>query len=321
MKAIIRPFSDEYLAMIELWNSLNPDWPRTVADLQDSDAKREARYKQERFVAEVDGRFVGVGEYYQNPGMYHPQKFILEGYVHPDFQGQGIGKALYERVMQALQPFDPVSVRATVRENQTRALRFLQERGLVETKRDWVSTLQVAKASLEPYLGLEEQLKTEGIRILSFAQLLQQDPQARQKLHQLFSDIRLDTPRSEPATPISFGFFEKDILSGPDYDPAAFFIALDGEDWIGMSAMFRVGDSQSLDHWFTGTRRAYRGRRIALALKVRTIQYAQAHGFQTIRTDNDSMNAPMLAINDKLGFVRGAAQISMRKIIREDRGK
>jgi len=37
---------------------------------------------------------------------------------------------------------------------------------------------------------------------------------------------------------------------------------------------------------------------------VLTIQYAQRHGFREIRTFNSSLNAAMLAINTKLGFVR-----------------
>ncbi len=52
----------------------------------------------------------------------------------------------------------------------------------------------------------------------------------------------------------------------------------------------------------TGVERAYRGRHIALALKLLGIRYAKARGALTIRTNNDSQNVPMLAVNRKLGY-------------------
>jgi GNAT superfamily N-acetyltransferase len=52
----------------------------------------------------------------------------------------------------------------------------------------------------------------------------------------------------------------------------------------------------------TGVLREYRGRDIALALKLRAIQVARAREMRTMWTNNDSENAPMLAINRKLGY-------------------
>jgi RimJ/RimL family protein N-acetyltransferase len=53
----------------------------------------------------------------------------------------------------------------------------------------------------------------------------------------------------------------------------------------------------------TGVDRMYRGRKIALALKLLAIRWAIEKGASCIVTDNDSQNAPMLAINRKLGYV------------------
>ena len=307
----LRPFAKpDYAPMVELWNLLNPDWPRTL-EWEEEDRKAEERFRRTRFVAEVAGQPLGFVDFGTNPGSYHPQKFGFELYVYPDQHGQGIGKALYGRMLEALQPLEPLSLSVNVRENQARAVRFFQDRGYEETKRDWVSVLEVYKANLEPFKNLD----LGNIRIQTFAELSAADPHTNAKLHELFSDIRVDTPRSEPATPISLEFFVTNVLGGSEYNPEAFFIALDGERWVAMSCLYHVGETNALDHWFTGVRRSHRGRSLAQALKVRTVQYAQAGGFTTIRTDNDSLNAPMLAINEKLGFVRGAAQISMRKVL------
>ena len=62
-----------------------------------------------------------------------------------------------------------------------------------------------------------------------------------------------------------------------------------------------------------GVRRAYRRRGIATALKVRGILWAKNHGFQGVRTDTDTTNAPMIAINDRLGFVETPGRVEFRK--------
>jgi mycothiol synthase len=63
----------------------------------------------------------------------------------------------------------------------------------------------------------------------------------------------------------------------------------------------------------TGVLREHRGQNLALALKLAAIQYATQHGFTELHSNNASTNAPMLAINQKLGFERSPAQIQLEK--------
>lgn len=310
----IRPFTEADIeAAVPIWNLLNPDWPTSVPEVLDDYRKHDPKYLTESYVAEVDGRLIGVGEYDQSVSSYHPQRFLVTFYVHPDFHGQGIGKALYNKVLESLQPHTPISARVQVRESSTRALRFFAERGFVETKRDWVSVLDVASCDLTPYEGLESSLTSEGITFTTLGELQAKDPEALRKFHTLFSQVRLDVPRSEPATPISYEFFVDNVINAPDFDGRLFLVALEGEQYIGFSGMYPFGDTTGLDQWLTGVKREYRKRNIALALKVRAIEFAKDNGYTSIRTDNDSTNVGMLAINDKLGFKRGAANLSLLK--------
>lgn len=47
---------------------------------------------------------------------------------------------------------------------------------------------------------------------------------------------------------------------------------------------------------------AFRGRHLALALKLLSIAVAQRYHVDYLYTNNDSTNAPMLAINRRLGY-------------------
>jgi mycothiol synthase len=311
---IIRSFTEADIeAAVPIWNLLNSDWPTSVEEVRDDYRKHDPKYLFQSYVAESDGRVIGVGEYDQSPGSYHPQKFLLTFYVHPDFHGQGIGKTLYEKVLESLQAHNPISARVQVRESSERALRFFAEGGFTETKRDWVSVLDVASCDLKPYEGLESTLTSQGIRFTTLADLQQKDPEALHKFHTLFSEVRLDVPRADPATPIAYDFFIANVIEAPDFDGRLFLVALEGETFIGFTGMYPFGDTNALDQWLTGVKRKYRKRNIALALKIRTIQFAKENGYISIRTDNDSMNVGMLAINDKLGFKRGAANLSLLK--------
>ena len=86
------------------------------------------------------------------------------------------------------------------------------------------------------------------------------------------------------------------------FQPAGQILAAAGDEYVGLAAVGYFEDQNYMYNNITGVLRDYRGRKIAQALKLLTIRYAQAYGAATIRTSNDSENAPMLAINRKLGY-------------------
>ena len=52
----------------------------------------------------------------------------------------------------------------------------------------------------------------------------------------------------------------------------------------------------------TGTLRDYRGRGFAQLAKRATLANAAARGLELVVTENDETNAPMLRVNEKLGY-------------------
>ena len=190
----IRPFARaDYDELVTIWNAVHPDDLYTVEEAQYFDESIQEPQKFGRLVAEEDSQLIGAAEYVQFPGMYHPQKFFLRLYVPSKFEQQGVGSALYKALMESLKPFDPISVRGQVAENRPHALKFAQVRGFIESKRDWLSILELAKFDPEPYGGLIETLKAQGIRFASLAEL-GNTPELKRDFHALFSEVRQDVP-------------------------------------------------------------------------------------------------------------------------------
>ncbi|MBX0327418.1 GNAT family N-acetyltransferase [Oscillochloris sp. ZM17-4] len=314
---VIRPFSGgdaDYAAAVDVVNAVFPEYPDTVDEWRFGDANRPAHIKMERWLAELDGATVAYGNYHQFEGMYHPRKFGVFIAVLPALQGRGVGAALYDHVVAALDRHGPISLRARAREDAARSLRFLAGRGYREDMREWESRLDVAAFDPAPYAGHEAALRADGLRIAPLAELLERDPDCREKLWALDVELTRDVPHPEPITATTRESFEAWIFNNPNFLPDGYFVALDGPDYVGSSALWRSqADSGELYTGLTGVRRAYRRRGIALALKLRDIAYAREHGVRVIKTWNEANNRGMLSINEALGFVKQPAWITFVK--------
>lgn len=174
--ATVRPFAftnSGYPAMADIHNLVYPHRPITAKTMRHEDESLDATYRWARFVAEQGEHIVGIASYDPSIGSFHPHKFMLSLYVHPDFEGCGIGSALYETLMNALEPLEPIVVRngCTVTKTMPRSIAFLQKRGFVEERRVWDLWLDVASFDSGPFAGLPEALEGEGIKIVSLAEL------------------------------------------------------------------------------------------------------------------------------------------------------
>ncbi|GIV90722.1 MAG: hypothetical protein KatS3mg055_3240 [Chloroflexus sp.] len=96
------------------------------------------------------------------------------------------------------------------------------------------------------------------------------------------------------------------------------FAAIADGQVVGLSTLETIDNETDVEVGFTAVRRDYRGRGIALALKLHTIAYAKAMGVTGIRTDNDSTNQAMWHINQRLGFLRGPVWVVLRRQEQEE---
>ncbi len=315
MTYVIRPFTrEDYEAQAHI-ESVCFEMPSSAETIRRDDEKREDKYKVAKFVAELDGKTVGFGGYFQGPWAYHPQKFHVDICVLPEFRRRGIGGALYSRVMEELAQFDPISAATQYKETYTDSIAFAQKRGFSEAMRAWESHLDVAAADVTPYTDTVSKVAAMGYEIKAYPDLAA-DPEHRQKIHALANRLRRDVPSVEPVVDIPFEEWVKGF-DKKEFWPGGYFIALKDGEMVGMHNLWKTDEEHELHNGLTAVDRAHRGTGIALAMKVKGVEAARQAGYRKIRTWNESNNQRMLAINMKMGFVRQPAWVTARLVLRE----
>ncbi len=99
------------------------------------------------------------------------------------------------------------------------------------------------------------------------------------------------------------GEFRARDVDRPGIRADGFWIALDGEEVAGYASVLVDPPRPTVGiHDMTAVRRAWRGRGIARALKQATIDWARDAGLEALETGNDTENAPMRAVNARLGY-------------------
>lgn len=322
MTLSVRPFrDDDYPTHVDIWKAVFADYPISDQFARHEDSRYDGdRYVLRRFLAEADGVVAGVAEFHHATYMYHPRKFFLDVRVRPEFRRQGVGTALYDRLRREMAPFHPLTLWANTRETFAEGVAFAEHRGFHESRRAWESRLDVARFDPRPFQEKAD-AAARGFRIVTVADERAGDPQWLEKLYDMHTEIAADVPQPEPYTPMTVEELRRRWIENPEYLPAGHFLAKDGARYVAESNLFLTeSPADVLYQGITGTRREYRGRGLALALKLRTIGYARNQGKREIRTWNDTLNEPMLAINARLGFVRQPAWITFEKMLNHGDG-
>jgi mycothiol synthase len=307
----------DYAQEARIWAHFNPETIFTVEELRHYDEHvLTAPLTKVKIVAEerATGRAVGFGYLQSDVESFDPQTFWINCLVDPEHEHRGLGHALAETASREAAQRRARRLWAAVRADNARANRFLARQGFTEKRRSWRSKLDLAQAANLP--DRTEELSRAGITFTTLAEENSADPELIRELYDLTVATTGDEPRLGAYTPISFERFVERDLRGPSFFPEAFLLARAGRRFVAMCLLTRLeGEPATLSQSFTGTRKEFRGRGIASELKRRSVEFGRSHGYRYIRTGNDSLNAPMLAINDKLGFKKERERIVAEKIL------
>lgn len=229
------------------------------------------------------------------PGTLH-----LTLVVHPDNRGNGIGKALYEAVHEWALQVKASRLIVYIRETDGRSVAFAEHHGFVKERHMFESVLELASFDGGKLYESINDAEKKGIRFVTLAD--EPGEASERKLYELYKATHKDIPGNNESFPW-FEEWKKWNIDGSGVRPEWIHIAKDGDRYIGVVTLERNEQTKAMYHEYTGVLPEYRGRRIALALKMLAVRTALACGVPYLRTHNDSMNVPMLRINrDLIGF-------------------
>ena len=298
----IRPFQaadHDYTALIQMNRFHKPDEQVTIDIYRQEDKSFTRNYKTERVLGELNGEIVARGDYWHEPDS---RKHHFALYVVPASQETAVPAQMQQYLLHQIEKMEPHKVASEPLEDEHYRIQLLEASGFELMMRFPRSAQDVGHVNLvdyEPVLTAVQQL---GICFVTLTDVMGRDPAWQHNIWQLFSQIEQDIPTPHHEEPTPFNQYA-DYYKGDDFRPDSWAIAMDGNgDYVGMSVVNVMAKRpHGLFAGITGVIRSHRRRKIATALKLQSIKYAQQNGFRTIYTDNEENN-PMFQLNLELGF-------------------
>jgi GNAT superfamily N-acetyltransferase len=243
-----------------------------------------ARFRS--LVVELDGRIVALGgaglAFFGGGG----ENGFLNVRVRPDASRRGIGGELYRSLREHILELDVLRATSMFDESPE-SIAFAQKRGWAEKRAETISMLDPRTVTAAPPAGVE---------LVPTSEL---DPH---ELHRIDEETTRDLPALVQIEEIPYDEWLGFVWDDPLFTREGSFGAVVDGKVAAISFLTANLDHGRAFNMFTATAREYRGRGLALAVKLASTRWAAENGITQIVTTNDETNAPMLAINRRLGY-------------------
>lgn len=314
---ILRPVEPERdFDQIAALFTLEQDEPTTLPALKIDYEEHKARIF--RLMAAENERGDLMGFSWATRSRADPDKAYIYVIVSPEQRGQGAGSRLYTDVEQAAMEAGISQLEISVRDTCPAYRTFADRRGFTEHTHQIGMELDLETFDPRPYDAVIAGLKARGFEFTSM-EALGNTAEAQRKLYELNDTVSSETMGSDGEHPWpSFEDFQKSVCWSSWYIPAGQMVVIDSATgiWAAMSAITRFEGADFAYNLFTGVDKRYRGRKLAQAVKVLALGFArEVLGVSTVRTNHNTRNEPMLAIDRKLGYVQSPGWFTLRKEI------
>jgi GNAT superfamily N-acetyltransferase len=294
--------STDYTAIADIANRIRPE-PMAADEIlgDDQRCKEIPGGILHRLVATDDqGQVVGYGFAERMPWL-PDGRWEVHATSHPEHRGQGIATALLQAAERIALEGGATSLGAWCRSSNPAYFEWAQRHGYENVLLRTESVLDLSTWDGSRFAGHVDRVKAGGIRLYTF-----EGSDAPEEIVRGIYDLEWttgpDVPDWEAGTNvIPFEEWVQDWRN--QTEPRFVALALDGDKVIGESTLHWTTKIRRCGYTgYTGVLREYRGRGIALACKLMTIDRALAADLPRLRTNNDFENPSMLAVNTKLGY-------------------
>ncbi len=302
----LRPATlDDAAFVSDVDTAVSPDDPEDPQMLRHYWTMVEPESTVERFVASLGGKDVGYVIRSHASWEKMPERFgRISCEIHPGSRTAARLDALVALMEERSIADGTKKVTIWAWEDDALRIGMLEKRGYREERRErfWELDLvegreRIAKMTAES----RARMRKEGVRVLTLGD--DPDPKRFEKLKRMSDEAEADVPTTVPHVAAGMAEFMK-WFDSPGLKPDRIWIARDGDDIVGISQLAYPPVRGVVATDWTGMARKARGRGIARALKCETLMQAIGLGVDRVRTDNDSTNAPILHINETMGYTR-----------------
>lgn len=256
-----------------------------------------------RYIAVLDGEPAGYALWSHITWDRMPERFARAGCeLRPKIRTEQRLGALQAQLESELAREGAKRISSWAWDYDTTRIAMLTGRGYREERRQrfWELDLVKNRGRIEKMAAdSRERMKSEGITVLTLEQ--DHDPKRWEKLKRMSDEAEGDVPTTVPHVPMAMEDWMK-WFESPALRPDRIWLAREGDDIVGISQLAYPPVRGIVSTDWTGTARKVRGRGVARALKCETLMQAIALGVDRVRTDNDSANAPILHINETMGY-------------------
>lgn len=294
MTLTIRPFEVERdaaeVARMFTWND---EFEWNAQDVANSASKFVAL----RLMVESEGRVVGYGrtcQYAPNPRGSYPTEVI----VWPEHQRRGIAKTVLAELEAHARQGGARCMTGLVHERNPDSVAAMERLGFTPRTKYYQSFIDATT-----FDGSKFDRNIDGYTFSALSDLPEGEETDR-AYYEAVHEADKDTPFMDYFGWPNFEEYRRMTMDPRWFDRSGAFVAMSNGKIVGMSTVNKGSGEFNGQMYvdFTGVLREHRGRGLATALKVRALDYAKSLGATMVRTENNTDNPVMRAVNKKLGF-------------------